>query len=204
MPDVIIPPGYLQARYILRLAGDPEDMITTLGHRTRPDTTPNEQAENLFDIASAASCPFQAANMYPNWSFIGVDVYIGQDGGPEVIGSHRETITGSRAAADQLPNNCALLVQKRTELAGRRNRGRFFIPPAFLGEAGVNNNGVIATPTLAGYQTNFNAWMAALLTIEGDAYEPVILHSESPSTPTPVTSFVVQPVIATRRRRLRR
>jgi hypothetical protein len=98
-----------------------------------------------------------------------------------------------------LPQNCATLIRKTTALAGRRGRGRFYLPPITMDEFATSKAGVIASSSLAAMQLAANAWF--------DHGEPfVILHDSLPSSlaPTPITSFVVDGRIATQRRRLRR
>ena len=179
-------------------------MIITCGHEIDVDLNPNQQAQDLGTYAANAICG--VAEMYPTWTFVGTDVYVGQDGGDPVIGSWRVNAVGTRTLAAQPPNNCAVLIQKRSALGGRKNRGRFYFPPMSLGESAVNENGVITGATLTGLQANFTEWFGYLNAglSGGPTYKPVILHTIAPFTPTPVTSFVVQAQIATRRKRMRK
>lgn len=197
---LVIPPGFAQHRLRYRLTNDPEEMIITLGTEIGELTDPNLLASAIFNLASTTISG--AAEMYPTWTFVGVDTYIGQDGGDPTIGTYNGNLVGTRTVAAQPPNNCAVLIRKTSAFGGRRNRGRFYFPPMSLGETAVNENGVIAGPTLTGLQANFTEFYDQL--VFDDLYNPVILHSVAPFTPTPVTAFQVQAQIATRRKRMRK
>jgi hypothetical protein len=102
------------------------------------------------------------------------------------------------ASGECLPCNNALLVQKRTAFGGRRNRGRNFWPG--LEKNGVSDAGLIASATLGGMQTNWEAMQAGM---EALGYDPVLLHQQAPFPPTPVVTFTCQQKVATQRTRLR-
>jgi hypothetical protein len=118
-------------------------------------------------------------------------------GGVENVGSSTETQTGG--SADQRPApNCALLVQKRSGVSGRKNRGRFYWPWA-INNASINEAGVISTGTVNDFQDIFDNFLENLST-EGIPMR--ILHN-SAGTPAPVIGLSVSPLVATQRRRLR-
>lgn len=105
---------------------------------------------------------------------------------------------GGRSGATS-PPNVSSLIQKRTNLRGRENHGRFYWPGLLL-DSEVADNGTVEgtrfTNLTASFDEIFNELVAADV-------QPFILHN-SATAPTPITSFVYQPVIATQRRRLRR
>jgi hypothetical protein len=98
----------------------------------------------------------------------------------------------------------SFIVKKVTASGGRRNRGRLFVPG--VSEASVDGSGVVLPATLALMQTDWNDALTALATANIDMciahrYEagaPVML------SPEPVTSLVVEGLVATQRRRQRR
>ncbi len=108
-----------------------------------------------------------------------------------------------------------MLIHKRTGMAGRRGRGRFFFPPSQLDEADISPAGFLSPAYVLSIDTNLLQAYAII-----DAYSPsagpVLLHGEpwvegsdppvfSPAPdPTAITSFTLDTRVATQRRRLRR
>ena len=99
-----------------------------------------------------------------------------------------------------LPPNVAVLVQKKTGLTGRKNRGRLYFP-GFVGEGDVDANGIIDSDVLATMQGHFDDFLTAV-NASTTNIDMAILHHDA-STPTPVTSLVVSNLVATQRRRIR-
>lgn len=102
----------------------------------------------------------------------------------------------------QLPDNCAILVQKKTAFAGKRNRGRIYMPGVDEGSVVRNTLGEIA---LIGLQSAWDAFGTELKLDEGTYNAPmlpVILH-HSAGAPTEINNFVVQARLATQRGRMR-
>lgn len=204
---VEIPAGGVQTALRWRSSGDPEEMISTLGFLDR-GVYADAQAVAVT-VAAAASTTFTgAANLVSGWTFVGVTAYVYQDGGAAEVGESVVNIAGS-GGSDSLPSNCALLVRKRTASAGRRATGRMFVPSALVPEAIVGNNGEIGSAALAGFQTRIDSFYDAL-TDEATGLEPALWHSLGGSSGTevlpgdPITALVVDPKIATQRRRMRR
>lgn len=106
------------------------------------------------------------------------------------------------SSSPRLPPNCALLVEKVTSRRGRRARGRNFWPLAMF-ESQVSPTGSLDP---SGIQELFDDFFTELTT---RGLAPVILQGDTgvtpPLSPPPnVTRFVVDPVIGTQRRRMRR
>ena len=108
-------------------------------------------------------------------------------------------VTGPVSSAGTPPNPC-LLIKMATGLAGRTNRGRVY-PVGMLTDASIQDIGTLEPATVNDLATAFNGFFNSIETDTGA--ELVILHSTS-SDPTPVTTYTVQGVAATQRRRLRR
>lgn len=101
--------------------------------------------------------------------------------------------------ANTLPPNSAVLISMSSGLTGRSNRGRVYLPGCLYDDT-VADGGQLDLTSLANLQ---DSWDALEVILDGLAASFVILHSDS-SDPTPVTASVVQPLVATQRRRLRR
>ena len=210
-----IPAGEYRAKLRFRLTGDAEEMICTLGLRNNEpgERDLNEVARAVYDAWTGAMPLGDQLNAY---AFVGVDIQAGMATGADEQGTYNEIYQGGSSAAP-LPQNCALLVKKKTAQAGRRNSGRMFVPPLALAESGVAANGVIDSGQLTDYQGKYNQFYdnlrdsTALPGAPETSFMPVIHHSapvgEQPPlvlVSTDVTAFVVDQVIATQRRRLRR
>lgn len=203
---LIIPVGFGQAVYSLSLAGDNERIVTTMGHDLAAAGSNYEDAANdlhaLFGIWFMGRMPSQ-------YTLQDVTLYVGQDGGPPAIYESTEAAIVGGATTQPTPQNTAWLVRKRTGSAGRRGRGRMYIPGVHEGQVGPD--GVLTNAYHGDLQNDVNGWLAELqsgLGGTGPALPPVILHrSEGIGTeppPTPVTALQVDTLVATQRRRLRK
>lgn len=203
---LIIPVGYAQAVYEMALDADPEPVVTTLGHDLTA-VSGGDYADVADDLKGIFNSSW-GSGLSNSYVLTGVSLYVGQDGGPPAI--YESTTAGTRfgASAAPLPQNCALLVRKRTSAAGRRGRGRCYLPG--VGETTVDHTGAITSTQLSGYQGMADTWYDAL-TAPGaglTAYPPVVLHRSEgfgvEPPPTPITAFQVDGRIATQRRRMRK
>jgi hypothetical protein len=193
---LIIPPGYAQVTHSWSITMDPEPMSCVLGLDL-------SGTGDLSTLAAALASDFQNANAaggrYAPWSYRGVVLRVGQDGGPPGIYEAPLSVLGT-ANGPTPPNNCAMLVRKVTGAGGRANRGRLFLPCFNVDEASVDAGGNVTSAALTAYQAFITDWL------DTSVYNYVILHdSTSPEiTPTPILNHVVQPKIATQRRRMRK
>lgn len=187
-----IPEGFSRVAYRFSLSGDPEVMITTMGYET---AVVGQAVAEAF--ATTFQDAFPPAEYSASYTFLGVRMEAGADGGPPVIYEAVRTAVGTAASAP-LTQNVAILVRKTSLLGGRRGRGRMFLPPMFLPEGEVSANGMINVGPLAAVQ---NSVTQAFFT----DLDPVLLHDNVPSilAPTPITNVIVQAQVATQRRRLR-
>jgi len=200
---VIIPPGYGLAALRWALTADPEEMITTIGVDLGPAEGDFVEAAN--NVARAWGSQFPAAQLDTDWTWRGVRLYVGEDGGASIpYDSVGFTITGTSAGVGPVQNT-AILVKKATARAGRKGRGRMYVPPFGLSSAGYAPNGTLGSSTITDYQTRFTALRTIMANGESGltfAVPPVLLHADG-SLPDAVTAFTVQAVLATQRRRLR-
>jgi hypothetical protein len=197
--SVIIPAGYANAAFRFSLTGDPEVMVSTMGYDLNA-VTGQSLADSLATGFTAAAA-FPAANILTGYTFLGVRVAVGQDGGPPVIFESPVSVVGTNLGPP-FPSNVSLLVRKITALGGRRGRGRMYFPPAFLGEDSISSIGIIAEAQRGPLSDRFFAATAAPA-----GATRVLLHGPevgAPTAPTPITNVILDRLVATQRRRLRR
>lgn len=201
---VEIPTGFGLVAWEFSMPGDVEPWYCTLGvDLPSGGESPSFYADDLFIAWRDNVLGLQSTTMTLNQCI----VKMGSDG-PPVMGYSTLGTAPGQTSGSFLPQNCAMLVDKMTNSGGRRNRGRMYIPAA-LPEANVDNVGTITTGLVTGANVAFGGLWEALqngVAPTNIAYPPVILHSPGISAlplPTPITSFRVQSVISTQRKRLR-
>lgn len=141
--------------------------------------------ESTISVALDSSCTIGPAQVRVNI------------GGDELVGESTETQIGGSPDARPAPNT-ALLVQKRSGVAGRKNRGRFYWPWSVNNDS-IREDGSISPGTVSDFQDLFDTFLENLTT-EGIPMR--VLHN-SAGVPAPVIALSVSPLVATQRRRLR-
>jgi len=197
---VLVPVGEGQARIRWKVVGQPRLMETTLGIRDLEDEpfsgSPDILAEQVGDslIDATIGVATQISNQF---TLVGVEVMIMTADGP-LTGEYPMNIVGT-ATFQPPPINTAWIWRKNTATGGRRNRGRMYWPCARLGETAIDAAGTITPANVSAEQDDANAFRLAL---GGNGLKPVLQHSDGgPSTV--VTSFAVENIVATQRRRMR-
>jgi hypothetical protein len=120
------------------------------------------------------------------------------------------TALGGNSSA-MAPPQVAALVKKSTGTGGRKNRGRTYFP-YMLQQTAINETGTISSGTITAFQASLNTFLAALST---DLTLMVIANKvfNQPDPPhyvtdiftgPNVTSYILEPLVATQRRRLGR
>lgn len=200
---LVIPPGYIQIAHELRNSGDPEPWYVTYaidaGDWANSDTAAIAWCRDRWNEHIQAGFRTTTAHT----ATIG---RVGQDGGPALTIRLDLNQQGS-SAAEKLPQNCALLIQKQTARAGRPGKGRMFLPN-YIGESTVSDVGVISNSERTALQTQFTNWLADLIAPpDSEPLPMVLLHNGGApggTTPSVVNFLNVSGLIATQRRRLRR
>lgn len=198
---LIIPPGFAQGVMYHQQAGDAEPMLNTLGV--------DLGGISDFQLACDALSEWWGSEvvtgcMGADMSLTLTLLYVGQDGGAPLVVESIEGNTGGGQATTMLPSNSATLVRKRTGSAGKRGRGRLYLPG--VAKPDVNDLGIIDGAVVASYQTSFDDFKTGFEAVAGGPSFCILHRSEGAGTeppPTPITAFEVQSKIATQRRRLR-
>lgn len=194
---IIIPVGYSQITFRWSMPGDPDERNCTIGNGPGSGTQ-FQIAEDYRDAFITAGGLFDISQMSNAYTYLGLTVTLMDASGPIV---HEDTTLAGVGLAtfDVLPPNVAVLVKKATVSGGRRNRGRLFMPPAWISEGSVTNQGVIAAASVTTLQTRATATMDRLA---ASSQEPMVLHSDG-GAGTLITNLIVDSLCATQRRRLR-
>lgn len=188
---MIVPIGYGQVTHLFTGDVVPEGAAVVYGIQ-RPGLPPGEeQVIALHDLFSNTVMPQLSNGLILTQTLL---KWGPNDNGP-VFEFNGVQAGGSGEAP--LPPNTAYLLTKRTDLGGRMNRGRMYLPGAT--EGSVDTGGILSQTRFNGLTVAATALLDGLVGLESPM---VILHS-SVSDPTPVTSLQPSSVVATQRRRLR-
>lgn len=201
MADLSIPVGYGLWQMYLQHTGLQHTAVVTLGFHV--STPPYTQANN-----NAALLAWQAS-LNQLWdaevAFSRLVALVGNDG-PLLRYESLNGGIGSRSSVTVAPPNVTYLLRKTSAFAGRRFRGRMYLP--YVNNAGIQQTGALVSTEL----TLLTARAAALqsnLTVTGtiNVDSLALLHASSPlsATPTPtVCTLAADDFVATQRRRLDR
>ena len=155
-------------------------------------------AGNGVDVAAACYLAWQNTFLTQQSGLIrlnSVEVKYGPESTGPSFTSSGESV-GSLGGSTLAPNTC-YLVEKNTNLGGRKGRGRMFIPGTVA--ASMTDTGALNT-------TRLNAMNAAcsdfLGTLNAADLPAVLLHGDA-TAPTDIINMSTDPVLATQRRRLR-
>jgi hypothetical protein len=205
---LVIPQGFAQFAVELTNAADEDPWTVTFGIET--DLATEDAVEHCNIVLAAFTAAWRpsidtSVTIGPARGTFGTD---GPD--PIQVESTTSPVLGQRSM-DALPQNTAVLIRKQTGLGGRKNRGRMYMP-ALAAKVDVTEVGAISSGPLADFQTAATNFYNLLDTGQSGLVIPtpmVILHAATSVSlglpaPTPVTSLVVDPIVATQRRRLRR
>lgn len=200
------PPGY--AAYSVRLKHAAVSRPAAVTGAVKLDTVqPNAVHTALATIFTGAGSDF-CELMDFDVTIGPVKVWVGQDGGEDLVYESTQTRTGG-VAITGLPSNCAALVHKQTARGGRRGRGRMFIP-WILKETEVDEAGLILSTFVTQLQAEMTDFLADFQTqgcpmaLLHQPSAPGTEHPSTPGAPNLVTSLRVDPLISTQRRRLGR
>lgn len=144
------------------------------------------------------------ANTDDSWTITGARVIIGTTDPTEPITLEvGENESGGNSGGAQTPNT-SWLIHKRTNRGGRRGRGRQFfpgVPDDYCDDAGL------LTVDLGVNLTSFETFWTSLLddiSAPGEETGKWLLHTtDEDGDPNEITSFAIDGMVATQRRRLR-
>lgn len=219
-----IPAGDGIATFRLRYDNDSEEMVTTLGVRALSAPLGADHALRLRSIWATRIQP----QLLITVTFLGVVLRVRQDGGgDQVYESNPTSPVAGATSGSGFPPNTAVLVEKITGRAGRRGRGRMFIPG--INDTQADNAGNVAAANITSWNNALSGFLADLQADPGAAgtgaaVRPLLFHGNTTSTdrstsggvttitrtvgaagpgPDFITQLTLDPKLATQRRRMR-
>lgn len=193
--------GWGIATFHMAVPGTSGDAACTLGF-----TTGNNDGQVVADKLSDAWATTVMDVIDGNVVYHGATTLHRIGGNLESWISHQGDPTPGSGGNYCAPAQVAVLVQKRTGLAGKKNRGRFYLPGLWRDNVvGAADPNTLKSAALTLYQTALDQFLAALvITSGGGAVLPAIIHPlPNPNQGTIILSFAVQARLATQRNRLR-
>jgi hypothetical protein len=203
---LIVPQHYAQVIHSFRLTGDPDPYAVTYGVKvTDPPvvSTVNDLASELDNIFVARVMPA----MGPSLTLAHTEIQWQAAALPasREIGIVSSNSPGTNAGATAFfPPNSALLIHKRTSLAGRHGQGRLYMPA--VAEGWADNVGNVLGSVITDFTAKFESVRTDILASPDFDYMCLFHDSVSTTTipgPTAISSLSCDPVVATQRRRLR-
>ena len=198
---VVVPVGFAQVNMQFFLAGDAEAMVVTVGVDSGAEEDPSVLADAVFSRLVQSGTIFEPSSHTEDWTMGPFVASIMTSTGPQ-IGTGEFSNQGEIPTQTTLPQNCAILVQKRTARGGRKGRGRMYWPPVYPNEATTGPTGLLDAGAHTAWQTAMTEFHALSV---AESQPLVLLHSEAAGAIAPdnITSLVAQQRIATQRTRLR-
>lgn len=195
---VFIPDTFALVRLGWQVAGDSETMVCTFGVSGPIDATADDIAALVHTALLTTAC--NPAQMHPVYVVQPTQVTLNDGGLSEGISGAPAPGTLAGASSGPPPNNCALLLTKYTARSGRKGRGRMYLPPFMIMEGNIDAAGYMVPADVASLTLRWTNFRTALI----DAgVLPVLLHADELDPPNAITSWILQPQVATQRRRLR-
>jgi hypothetical protein len=197
-----IPVGHALLSIEFRMIGDAEPMFTTAGLKLTPGAPPGLQT--LVNSLYTPIANFHASLSVPSVTLEAVALRYTDVAGADPLMVEKRQVTAGSNTGGSLPPNVSYLIVKRTAVGGRKNKGRFFWPG--VRAAVVGGEGIITAAAIAGTNTNLEVMRNGIENTAG-VDDLVIFHSAplggTAAAPTPITSLLMDPKVATQRRRLR-
>ena len=197
MPTQVIPAGYARVTQFFSVPGTAGPAMVTFGCHPGNGDNPNDLASDIRGFFVARLGP-----TITNTTFIDQTSVLYNDAGTFLVGQATGLDNGSLSGAALPPQN-AIIAKKLTGLAGRRFRGRWYIPG--LQESDVDEKGFISSTRRASLDTAVGNIVSDLIA-RTPTSPMVLLHAPGQSatpSPTVVNATIVEQLIATQRRRLR-
>lgn len=191
-----LPLDHMNVTFHFATVGAAGDSVMTLGiDQSASSASDQEDLQAIWDnFTTTVMLRMPGAVTLTNLTAISMGI-----GGPqsfEVPVAHNGALSG-----ELMPANVAILVQKLTGFAGKKNRGRMFQPGVDKIASQASNGNLMVQSQLDVLQGKWDEFYTGLIVAN---LLPCILHQQGVADPPrAVTQFVVQSRFATQRGRLR-
>lgn len=152
------------------------------------------------DAVSDWLAPAYKAQITAGSFWRGVRIIVGNDGPPGEFNSASSAGAGT-PTGDTEQLQVQGLIHKATGLAGRKFRGRMYLPDIL--DSQCDSQGNLNASAIAKLQGIADAWFG-LHGAEDLIGDPYLLHADGLTAPTLITAMSVEGKVATQRRRFRR
>lgn len=194
MPSTPIPDNYGVASAIVELTSSGERMTTTFGfHNTHLD----DAITNASLISGKWMDNFTIGSLTDSYTYVGVYV-IESIGGVLQSAQTSDSLVGT--VHDDPPSpavSCG--ITKQTSYAGKKYRGRMYLPAGYMVESEINEGGKLSDAQFGSIVTQATGLLADL----DSAGVPMYLLHRDATVPTPVNDLLVRQLVRTQRRRQR-
>ena len=194
----VLPTGFAQVTYDLSFGDEALHASIVIGHKIDDFSVPGDTLDALVGTFTDEVMP-----LFENSSRFDRMVFRYNDGTDVLLFDRSPNEPGTGGSFGTVPPQVACLVKKGTNLGGRTQHGRIYLPSYALPADSVTNGGIIDSDVLTPINTAMAAWLAALTTNGVDMYLLHALGDSSDDTPTEVQELIAQSEVATQRRRLR-
>ena len=201
MADLEIPVGFGLWTFHMQHAGISHTALVTMGFEIAADPYTQAQNDSALVEFRDALAPLYDSEV----TFTRLTTLVGNDG-PLIRFESAGSQAGTRTTQTITPPQTTYLLRKVTGFAGRRFRGRMYLP--FVSELGTEQTGQLTTAEQVLLNTAAAALQVGLLDPATNASTLRLLHSESTLSATPapteIEDILATNFVATQRRRLRR
>ena len=169
-----VPEGFYRASMVFQPPGGaPEQVVTWNGENTSaagPDVVADRVAHAWFDSGA-----FVIATLSENWTMVESSIF-------QVRGGMPESATVGLAAAgtgdfDSEGLGLCLVLTKTTGFAGRRFRGRCFLPSGFFGALTIDHDGAVDATSVS---DTTDRWLAVQDHLTADDIPMYLVHYQDP------------------------
>lgn len=198
MADLQIPVGFGLWQFYLQHTGIQHTALVTLGFEVATPPYTQGQLASALSAWRTALQPVYDAEV----SFSRAVALIGNDG-PAIRFEATGITVGTRSSVTVAPPNVTYLIRKTTTFAGRRYRGRMYLP--YVANAAIQQTGQLLSSEVTILNTATTALGTGLIAAGPNAASFRLLHASSDlsATPTPTAcALQADDFVATQRRRL--
>jgi hypothetical protein len=171
------------------------------------DGNPNDAMNTATRFANAWTGAFETGTLSNGFRLETCDAAIFPEGNDGDAAPQQYTLPIGQIgtmADGHLPVNCAAIIKKKCVEAGKGRVGRAYVPSGYVPEAQVSESGVLDAGLLANLQSFATQFLENL---GEDDIVPMVFHalnSHHPGPASQVTSLILDSLIGTQRRRLRK